>query len=33
MNFNKYINSRKDVSNLVLPIRHGVNIIRKNKES
>ena len=30
--FNKYINSRKDVSNLVLPIRHGVNIIRKIKE-
>ncbi|MFT4693430.1 MAG: caffeoyl-CoA O-methyltransferase, partial [Francisella sp.] len=31
--FNKYINLRKDVSNLVLPIRHGVNIIRKIKES
>ncbi len=31
--FNKYVNSRKDVSNLVLPIRHGVNIIRKIKEN
>ena len=31
--FNKYINLRKDVSNLVLPIRHGVNIIRKIKEN
>ena len=27
--FNKYINSRMDISNLILPIRHGVNIIRK----
>ena len=27
--FNKYINSREDVDNLILPIRHGVNIIKK----
>ncbi|AIT08566.1 methyltransferase [Candidatus Francisella endociliophora] len=27
--FNKYVNQRDDVETLVLPIRHGVNIIRK----
>ncbi|MED7788566.1 class I SAM-dependent methyltransferase [Francisella sp. 19X1-34] len=27
--FNKYINQRNDLESLVLPIRHGINIIRK----
>lgn len=27
--FNKYVNLREDVETLVLPVRHGVNIIRK----
>ena len=27
--FNKYVNLREDVETLVLPIRHGVNVIRK----
>ena len=30
--FNKYINSRDDVSNLVLAVRHGINIIRKTNK-
>lgn len=28
-NFNKYVNQRDDLETLVLPIRHGINIIRK----
>lgn len=28
--FNKYIKNKKDVRSLVLPIRHGLNIIRKS---
>ncbi len=31
--FNKYVNSRDDVDNLILPIRHGVNIIKKRLSS
>lgn len=27
--FNKYVNQRNDLETLVLPIRHGINIIRK----
>lgn len=27
--FNKYVNQRDDLETLVLPIRHGINIIRK----
>ncbi|TDT72063.1 putative O-methyltransferase YrrM [Allofrancisella inopinata] len=27
--FNKYVNQRRDIETLVLPIRHGINIIRK----
>ncbi|ASG68257.1 O-methyltransferase [Francisella halioticida] len=27
--FNKYVNQREDLETLVLPIRHGINIIRK----
>ncbi|ORM38701.1 methyltransferase [Francisella endosymbiont of Ornithodoros moubata] len=28
-NFNKYVNQHDDLETLVLPIRHGINIIRK----
>lgn len=28
--FNKYVSQKDDLETLVLPIRHGINIIRKN---
>ncbi|MDE5031916.1 O-methyltransferase, partial [Francisella tularensis subsp. holarctica] len=27
--FNKYVNQRTDLETVVLPMRHGINIIRK----